>query len=89
MTYTNSLGSSGKTATMASYPATAQAGTVVPFPLSAGDVGVQSIQTLPLGTSYVSGTIHLVAYRHVATVPVPTANVALGRDRSSSVCRGD
>jgi len=80
LTYTNSLGSSGKTATMASFPATAAVGTFVPFALAAGDVGVQSIQTLTLGTSYVSGTIHLVAYRHVATIPVPTANVALGRD---------
>ena len=75
LTYTNSLGASGKTGTIASFPATAVAGTFVPFSLAAGDVGVQSIQTLTLGTSYVSGTIHLVAYREIVTVPLPTANV--------------
>lgn len=76
LTYTNSLGSSGKTATIASFPATGVAGSLVPFSLAAGDVGVQSIQTVTLGTSYVSGTIHLVAFREIATIPLPTANVA-------------
>lgn len=80
LTYTNSLGTGSKTATMASFPATAVAGTFVPFALAAGDVGVQSIQTLTLGTSYVSGTIHLVAYREICTIPVPTANIAVMLD---------
>ncbi len=63
MSYTNSDGTSGRTATIASFPATALAGTFVPFQLQAGDVGVRSIESLTLGTSYGGGTIHLVAYR--------------------------
>lgn len=76
LTYTNSLGVGSKTATMAAWPATAVAGTFVPFSLAAGDVGVQSIQTATLGTSYGAGAIHLVVAREIATIPLPTANVA-------------
>lgn len=63
ITYTNQSGTGSKTGTMASWPSTAVAGTFVPFQLSAGDTGVRSIQTLTLGTTYTSGTVHLVAYR--------------------------
>lgn len=72
--YTNSAGANTRTATIASFPATAAAGTFVPFALQAGDVGIQSIQGLTLGTSYVSGTIHLVAYRLLAAISIPVAN---------------
>ena len=75
MSYTNSANTSGRTATMAAFPATAAAGTFVPFQLAAGDEGVRSIQTVTLGTSYGAGTIHLVAYRVLAQVPITTANV--------------
>lgn len=71
MSYTNSVGTAAKTATLSSFPVTANVGTFVPFSLAAGDVGVRSIQSLTLGTSYVSGTIHLVAYRVIASVMVP------------------
>jgi hypothetical protein len=76
VTYTNSAGTGSKTATVPSFPATAPAGTWVPLSLAAGDVGVRSVQTVTLGTSYVSGQVHLVAYRLVAEIPVPNANVA-------------
>jgi hypothetical protein len=66
ISYTNSSGTSGRTGTIASFPATAAAGVVVPFELQAGDVGVRSVEGLTLGASYVSGTIHLVAYRPIA-----------------------
>lgn len=62
--YTNSDGVSGRTGTI-SMPATANAGTFVFFQLQAGDRGVRSVQGITLGTSYVSGTIHLVAVRPV------------------------
>lgn len=75
LTYTNPTPTGSRTATISSFPATAQAGTFVPFQLQAGDPGVKSIQTLTLGTSYVSGTIHLVAYRVLAMVDVMAANV--------------
>lgn len=51
VTYTNSAGVAGRTATMASFPATAVLGTVMFFQLAAGDTGVQSIQAVTLGTS--------------------------------------
>lgn len=76
MSYTNSDGTAGRTATITAFPTTAVAGTFVPFLLAAGDVGVRSIQSITLGTSYVSGAIHLVAYRDILTVPIVTSNIA-------------
>ena len=80
LTYTNDAGTGSRTATIASFPATAVAGTFVPFLLAAGDTGVRSIQTLTLGTSYGGGTIHLVAYRVIAFIPTPTVNIIYDRD---------
>lgn len=80
ITYTNSSGTASRTGTITSFPATAVAGTFVPFNLAAGDIGVQSIQTLTLGTSYVSGTVHLVAYRIIAIIPTPLVNVTSSQD---------
>lgn len=68
LTYTNQAGTGSRTATMTAFNSSAQVGTFVPFQLQAGDTGIRSIQTLTLGTSYVSGTIHLVAYRVLAIV---------------------
>lgn len=76
VTYTNSSGTGSRTATLSSYPATAVAGTWVPLSLQAGDIGVRSVQSITLGTSYVSGAIHLMAFRVVADIPVPNTNVA-------------
>lgn len=73
MSYTNQDGTSGKTATISSFPATAVAGTFVPFQLAAGDTGVRSIQSITLGTSYGAGAIHLVAYRVLAASDTPVA----------------
>lgn len=84
--YTNSAGTNSRVA-IARFPASAQPGTFVRFELQAGDTGVQSIQSLTLGTSYVSGTMHLVAYRSLATLPVAVNTgqaadaVALGMPR--------
>lgn len=75
LTYTNSDGTASRTATMASFPATAVAGTFVPFQLAAGDRGIRSIQTLTLGTSLVTGAVSLVMYRTVASAGIVAANV--------------
>lgn len=75
MSYTNSDGTAGRTATMASYPATAVIGTVVWFRLAAGDKGVRSIQSVTLGTSYVAGAISIFAARILATVGNPVVNI--------------
>ena len=83
LTYTASDGTGSRTGTMASFPATAQPGTIIPFALQGSDLGVQSVQSVTLGTSYVSGTIHLIAYRILTMSPAATANlstaVQLGR----------
>jgi hypothetical protein len=76
VSYTNSAGTAGRTATLSSYPITALTGTWQMFSLAAGDDGVRSVQSITLGTSYVSGAIHLVAFRLVAELPTPIANVA-------------
>lgn len=76
VSYTNSAGTAGRTATLASFPITAPAGTFVLFSLQAGDVGVRSVQSITLGTSYVSGAVHLIAFRWVADLALPLTNVA-------------
>lgn len=80
VSYTNSSGTAGRTGTLSSFPATAAAGTWVVFNLQAGDTGVRSVQSLTLGTSYVSGTVHLVCFRPLIRVPTPTANIGYDRD---------
>jgi hypothetical protein len=78
--YTNADGTAGRTATLPSFPATAVAGTWVPFTLQAGDDGVRSVQSVTLGTSYVSGAIHLIAARLLARVSLPVASTVYERD---------
>lgn len=72
--YTNSANVAARTATLPSFPATAAAGTWVVFNLAAGDTGIRSIQSVTLGTSYVSGTVHLVLFRPIARMATPAAN---------------
>jgi hypothetical protein len=66
MDYTNQAGTAGQTGAISSFPATARQGVLVPFELAAGDTGVRSVQSVTLGTSLVSGVVHLVAYRLLA-----------------------
>ena len=75
LSYTNSLGVAGRTGTIASFPATAVIGTFVPFQLAQGDVGVQSIQSITLGTTLTAGAISLICFNFLATTPVTLANV--------------
>lgn len=75
MSYTNSDGVSGKTATIASFPATAVIGTVVWFRLDAGDKGVRSIQSVTLGTSYAGGAISIILAKPIYNQAVLVANV--------------
>lgn len=74
VSYTNSAGTAGRTANLVSAPATALTGTWLMFSLSAGDQGIRSVQSITLGTSYVSGAIHLAAFRFIADLPVPLLN---------------
>lgn len=83
MSYTDSDGNAGNTATISSFPATAVAGTFVPFQLAAGDKGVRSIQTITLGTSYGGGAIFAVMYRILARLEMSVANVGAAIDSIS------
>jgi hypothetical protein len=70
ISYTNSSGTTGRTGTLAvgGWPATASVGTMVPFSLQAGDIGVRSIQSITLGTSYVAGSISLILIRELSSL---------------------
>jgi hypothetical protein len=74
LSYTNQDGTAGKTATMPSFPATAVVGSLILFNLAAGDTGCRSVESVTLGTSLVSGTIHLVLVRPTVFGPVLLAN---------------
>lgn len=68
VTYTNSNGVGSKTATLSSntganIPATPVIGTLVWFRLDAGCKGVQSIQSITLGTSLGAGSVSLIVAR--------------------------
>lgn len=81
ISYTNSAGTAGRTGTtLYNFPATAVAGTIVPFALAAGDVGIRSIQSITLGTSLVTGTVSLICFRQIATLGTPLANASHAKD---------
>jgi hypothetical protein len=80
-TYVDSDNNAANTGTMQAVvgmqaPATPVIGTFVPFSLAAGDRGIRSISEITLGTSYTSGTMALIIYRELATVPVTAVQVA-------------
>jgi hypothetical protein len=80
VTYTNSDGTGSRTATLSNIvgsqaPATPVIGTVIWFNLAAGDRGVRSIQSITLGTSWVSGTISLFIARDIVSVGTQVANI--------------
>ena len=83
VSYTNSAGTAGRTATFSGAvgfqsPATPVIGTFMPFMLQAGDTGVRSIQSFNTGTTYTSGTMMLIAYRLIAVDGVSVANMPSG-----------
>ena len=52
-----------------------------PFlPLTAGDTGIQSVQSLTLSAASLAGVASLVLAKPLATIPLTTASVASGRD---------
>ena len=81
VSYTNSDGTAGRTATLqaqvgAQIPATPVVGTIVWFSLAAGDKGVRSIQSVTLATSLATGTISMMITRDIAQMGNPIVNVA-------------
>lgn len=79
--YTNQAGTAGRTANLVySWPATAVAGTMVPFGFQGSDTGVRSIQSITLGTSYGAGTLYALALRRIASVCLPAAQSGIVLD---------
>lgn len=69
VSYTNSAGANGRTATnIMAAPSAAPAGVFMEMSLQAGDVGVKSVESITLSTSWLSGEMHLVAYRPLCTI---------------------
>lgn len=77
VSYTDSGGTAGRTASVTSWPTGAPSGTFVPLTMTTGTNGVRSVQSITLGTSYVSGQVHLVAYRLIASMVFSTTNVGV------------
>lgn len=76
ISYTNSDGTAGRTATLSdTYAAASGVGQFFRFGLAAGDKGVRSIQTVTLGVSMTSGAVHLVAYRPLQLLELPSVSV--------------
>ena len=79
ITYTNESGTGSRTGTFSAVvgwqaPATPVIGTWMPFQLQAGDRGIRSIQSITLATTYTSGTMSLMLYRPIASIPNPIAS---------------
>lgn len=87
VSYTNSSGTSGRTATLSAIvgsqiPATPVIGTIVWFNLQAGDKGVRSIQSITLGTSLGAGAVSLLIARDLANIGTSLVNVQFTRKLS-------
>lgn len=80
VSYTNSDGTAGRTATLSAIAGSQITispviGTITWFNLAAGDKGVRSIQSITLGTSLVAGAVSLMICRDIATIGTTIANV--------------
>ena len=74
VSYTNSAGTAGRTATnILATVASPAIGATYFLGLQAGDIGVRSVQSVTLSASWVSGTINLVAYRPIVDLELPIA----------------
>lgn len=72
--YTDTAGNTGNTATLASLPNANTAGWTGIFDLAAGDFGVQSVQSITLGTSLVSGSISAKVIRPIQWLEIVADN---------------
>lgn len=80
ISYDDTGGNSATGTAAYNFPASAAAGTFVPFNLAAGDTGVQQVNSLTLGTSLVTGAVHLVAYRVLDQIEVNGAGLGNNHD---------
>lgn len=92
VSYTNSAGVAGRVATLvavagANIPITPVIGTLVWFSLASGDTGVQSIQSITLGTSLGAGAVSLLIARDVASIGTSLINIQTTRKLSDPGAR--
>ena len=74
--YTNSAATASRSSTnIDPTVATSAVGAFYRMGLQAGDVGIQSIQSLTLSATWTSGALALVLYRHLASLELTAANV--------------
>jgi hypothetical protein len=66
LTYTNQAGTTGNSASIGSF---------FPFGLATGDTGVRAVEGFQNNTSWLSGALHLVAYRVIAQMECHTPGV--------------
>lgn len=81
VTYTNSQGVTGRTATLSAVAGSQITispviGTITWFNLAAGDTGVKSIEAITLNTSLVAGAVSLMICRDIATIGTTITNVS-------------
>jgi hypothetical protein len=75
ISYTNSAGVSGRTATISSVSVTPIVGQIFIFQLQTGDTGVRSIQNFNTGTAYTSpGAISLFCFRAIDSISALAIN---------------
>lgn len=85
MSYTNSQGAAGRTATgVLNGVASSPIGAFYPMGLAAGDTGVRSVQSFTLSASWTSGAASLVAYREIARLDLTAAHVPSAIDAITS-----
>lgn len=85
VSYTNSAGTSGRTGTNIFATTSGQvAGAFLPISLQAGDVGVRSVESVTLSASWLSGTMHLVAWRLIAMIQEVSAMQLVALDAVTS-----
>lgn len=76
MTYTNPSGTAGKTANgLLTGVATSAIGAFYPMGTASGDNGVKTVETFTLSATWTSGTAHLVAYRELARLNIPSGSL--------------
>lgn len=81
VSYTNSANTGSRTATnILATTANSIVGSTYLLGLEGGDVGVRSIQSITLSTSWTSGTVHLVAYRILSVLSVGSTGQAASVD---------
>jgi hypothetical protein len=83
--YTNSAGATGHTAIHITPAfATSAVGSFYPIGLAAGDLGIQTAESLTLSATWTSGVIHVVLYRVIARLELTSSNVPNAIDALTS-----